>query len=318
MKYRNLGRAGLKLSALGLGGWTTFGESLRDHSAIRRIIGAAYDAGVNFFDMADAYARGESERVMGQVLGQFPRHTLVLSSKVFRPMSDDVNDRGLSRKHIMDAIDKSLKRIGTDHLDIYFCHRDDPETPVEETVRAMDDLIRAGKVLYWGTSEWPVEKIREAASLAGAAFHRPQTEQLQYNLLARERAEREVTPLAAELGLGLTIFSPLALGLLTGKYDEGVPQDSRLARMSAHREHWYRPERIEQVRRFKRIADGLGAQRGEVALAWLLARPQVSSVIMGATSLAQLEANLRAMQLDLGGEALAAIDAIFPPGHVKQ
>ena len=313
MKYRNLGLAGLKVSELGLGGWTTFGESLRDQAAVLGIIAAAYDGGINFFDMADAYARGEAERVMGAALRQFPRHTLVLASKVFRPMSDDVNDRGLSRKHIMDAIDKSLARIGTDHLDIYFCHRDDPQTPIEETVRAMDDLVRAGKVLYWGTSEWPVDKVREATRMAGSACHRPQVEQVQYNLLARERVETEVAPLVDEAGLGLTIFSPLAQGMLTGKYDDGVPHGSRLSRMSAPRDNWYRPDIVERVRRFKSVADNLGATRGEVALAWLLGRPGISSVITGAATSDQLAANLKAAELALPAEALAAIDAIFPP-----
>lgn len=312
MKFKNLGRSGLKISALGLGGWMTFGESVREQSTVRTIIAGAYDRGVNFFDMADAYARGESERAMGQVLKQFPRHTLVLASKLFRPMSDDINDRGLSRKHIMESIDKSLARIGTDYLDIYFCHRDDPETPIEETVRAMDDLIRAGKVLYWGTSEWPVEKIAEARRVAGQAMYRPQVEQSLYNLLSRERAECDLADLVAQDGLGLVTYGPLASGLLTGKYDSGVPAGSRLDRLPSQRDRWYCEELVDRVRQLKSVADELGVTRGQVALAWLLAQPRISSVITGAATAEQLAANFAAIDLVLPNDALAAIDKIFP------
>ncbi|MHB9032823.1 MAG: aldo/keto reductase, partial [Anaerolineae bacterium] len=178
MLYRHLGTAGVKLSAIGLGGWTTFGESIKDVSLTKSVISAAYDHGVNFFDSADAYARGEAERQMGAVLREFPRHTLVVSSKLFWPMSEDVNDRGLSRKHIMESIHKSLKRLGMDYLDIYFCHRFDPETPTEEVVRAMDDLVHQGKILYWGTSEWTAAQIAEAVGLARQHnLYGPQVEQ---------------------------------------------------------------------------------------------------------------------------------------------
>lgn len=315
MKYRNLGRSGLQLGALALGGWTTFGESVKDAGTIRSIITTAYERGVNFFDMADAYARGEAERAMGRVLKEFPRHTLVLASKVFRPMSDDVNDRGLSRKHIMEGVEGTLKRIGTDYLDLYFCHRDDPETPIEETVRAMDDLVHAGKVLYWGTSEWPAEKIEEALHVAGQSLYRPQVEQSLYNLLARERVEAQIADLIRQ-GLGLVVWGPLAFGLLTGKYDGGLPADSRLARMSALRESWYREAWVESVRRLKPLADGLGVSRAELALAWLLHQPGVNSVITGAVQVSQLEANLKAVDLALPAEVLAAIDGTFPPARV--
>jgi voltage-dependent potassium channel beta subunit len=312
MQYRNLGRAGVKVSTLGLGSWTTFGDSVTDRDMVRNIITAAYERGVNFFDMADAYARGESERAMGAVLQQFPRHTLVLSSKVFRPMSDDVNDRGLSRKHIMESVDKSLARIGTDYLDIYYCHRDDPETPIDETVRAMDDLVRAGKVLYWGTSEWPADKIQQAIDIAGNSLYAPQVEQPLYNLLSRNRVENDLSDLIDSHGLGITVFGPLASGLLTGKYDDGIPQGSRLSRMEAQRDQWYREDMIERVRRFKAIADDLGATRSQVALKWLLNRSEVSSVITGATSLEQLEANMKAAEVEFSEETLAAIDTLFP------
>ena len=178
MKYRRLGEAGLKVSAVSLGGWTTFGESIQDQAIADSIIKKAYDVGINFFDTADAYAGGKSEEMMGKVLTNFPRHTLVISSKLFWPMSDDVNDRGLSRKHIMESIDKTLKRIGTDYLDIYYCHRYDPETPLEEVVTAMDDLVHQGKVLYWGTSEWTGAQIADAAgTAAGRGLYAPRVNQ---------------------------------------------------------------------------------------------------------------------------------------------
>ena len=312
MKYRAMGRCGLKLSALSLGGWTTFGESIKDVDTVGAIIRAAYERGVNFFDMADAYAGGEAERVMGQALREFPRHTLVLSSKVFRPMSDDVNDRGLSRKHIMEAVDRSLRRIGTDYLDLYFCHRDDPETPLEESVRAMDDLVRAGKVLYWGTSEWPPAKIEEALDIAGRALYRPQVEQSLCNLLARTRVERDLASLLQQRGLGVVVWGPLAFGLLTGKYDDGLPEGTRLARVAALREAWYRKDYVDRVRRLRPFAERLGVTRAQLALAWLLDRPHVSSVITGAVSVEQLESNLGAVDLVLSGEIRDAIDAIFP------
>jgi voltage-dependent potassium channel beta subunit len=317
VKYRHLGPTGLKVSALGLGGWTTFGASLREQGDVRRILAAAYDRGVNHFDMADAYALGECERVMGQALRAFPRHTLVLASKVFRPMSEDVNDRGLSRKHIMESIDRTLARIGTDYLDIYYCHRDDPETPLEETVRAMDDLIRAGKVLYWGTSEWPVAKIEEAIRIARSSLYRPIVEQSQYNLLARRRVEQDLAGLLRDRKIGLTVYGPLASGLLTGKYDDGVPEGTRLSRLEAQRELWYRSESVERVKRLSRIADELGATRAAVALAWLLHRPGLGSVVTGATSVAQVEANLNAIDLDLSPSVIAEIDALFPTAPTR-
>ena len=311
MKYRNMAATGVKLSALSLGGWASFGDVLKDESAVKAIVARAHESGVNFFDMADAYARGESERIMGKALAQLPRHTLVLSSKVFRPMSDDVNDQGLSRKHIFESIDRSLRRIGTDYVDIYFCHRDDPDTAVEETVRAMDDLVRAGKILYWGTSEWPAARIEEALDCAGRSLYRPQVEQSHYNLLERSRVERELASLLDEGRLALTVYAPLASGLLSGKYDDGLPAGSRLQRLDAQRQQWYTQDRVGRVRELRRIADGLGATRSQVALAWLLTRKRVTSVITGATSLAQLQENLDAADLALDDAALAAVEAVF-------
>ncbi len=310
MKYRHLGIAGIKLSSIGLGGWTTFGESIKDDSLAKSIITAAYDSGITFFDIADAYARGEAERQMGAVLAQFPRHTLVISSKLFWPMSDDVNDRGLSRKHIMESVHKSLKRIGTDYLDIYFCHRYDPETPLEEVVRAMDDLVHQGKVLYWGTSEWSGAQIAEAVGIAREHnLYAPQVEQPQYNLLVRERVEKEILPVVQPNGIGLTTFSPLATGILSGKYDDALPEGSRLARERGLRERWYRDDVLTKVRNLAPIAEELHATRSQLALAWLLHKPGVSSVITGATSREQVKNNVQAADIDLSPELTARIEA---------
>jgi voltage-dependent potassium channel beta subunit len=314
VKYRRLGNAGIKLSTVGLGGWTTFGESIQDESVAKQIITTAYDSGVNFFDIADAYARGAAERMMGAILKEFPRHTLVISSKLFWPMSDDVNDRGLSRKHIMESIDQSLRRIGTDYLDIYFCHRYDPDTPVEEVARAMDDLVHQGKVLYWGTSMWTGAQI---ASAVGAAqrhnLYPPQAEQAQYNLLRRDRVEQEIIPATDPHGIGLTTFSPLSMGMLTGKYDDGLPEDSRLAHREGMRERMFAEEIRERVRQLRPIADDLGITRAQLALAWILRQPSVTGVITGATKPDQIESNARAADVELSEGTIAAIDEIFPP-----
>lgn len=314
MPYRRLGEAGIKVSALSLGGWTTFGSSVTDSATAAAILRAAYEAGVTFFDIADVYARGEAERVMGAVLRQFPRHELVISSKVFWPMSDDVNDRGLSRKHILESVDKSLKRIGTDYLDLYFCHRFDADTPLEETARAMDDLTRQGKVLYWGTSEWTGAQLRAAHAVAERRnLSGPAVEQPQYNLLVRDKVEGDVRPAASELGMGLVVWSPLASGVLTGKYDDGIPPGTRLDRIEWLRGSGLTDERRARVKRFGQLAADAGISRARLALAWTLAQPGVSSVITGATAPEQLTENLAALSVTLSDELRAGLDAIFGP-----
>ncbi|HOA24580.1 MAG: aldo/keto reductase family protein [Aggregatilineales bacterium] len=316
MNYRRVGNSGLRVSELSLGGWLTFGGSVKDQQVAREIIEKAYESGINFFDIADIYARGESERMMGAVLKQFPRHTLVISSKVYWPMSDDPNDRGLSRKHIMESIDKSLQRIGTDYLDIYFCHRWDEETPLLETMRAMDDLIRQGKILYWGTSEWTAEQIQQAHDLAEKyGLYPPLVEQPQYNLIERHKFEQSIMPTAQANGMGLVTWSPLASGLLTGKYDDGIPEDSRLGQIKSLRESILTEEALDRVRQLKPIADDLGITRAELAIAWALRQPAISSVITGATKLSQLESNLRAAEVKLTDDVLARIDKIFSPAE---
>ncbi|RDZ29485.1 potassium channel beta subunit family protein [Lysobacter silvisoli] len=305
MQYRRLGSSGLQLSALSFGAWVTFGTQIGRGGA-RELIAAAWDHGVNFFDNAEGYANGEAERVMGDVIAdlRLPRDGYCVSSKVmFGAAADPLpTQKGLSRKHVTEACNDALKRLRVDHLDLYYCHRPDPDTPIEETVWAMDALIRQGKVLYWGTSEWPAAQIREAHKIARAHhLHAPTMEQPQYNLLHRERVELEYAPLYAELGLGTTIWSPLASGLLTGKYNDGVPAGSRLD----HEDYrWLQrsvlsPEqrRIERARAFSAVAQELGATPAALAIAWCLRNPHVSSVILGATRSEQLLQNLQALEL---------------------
>ena len=312
MEYRRVGRSGLKVSVFGLGGWLTFGESVKDKKIINRIIKTAYEKGINYFDIADVYALGEAEKLMGEVLREYPRHRLVIASKVFWPMSDDINDRGLSRKHIFESIDKSLKRIGTDYIDIYYCHRFDPEVPLEETLRAMSDLVHQGKILYWGTSMWSHAQILEAMMLCERyGLYKPIVEQPVYNLIIREHFEKEVKPSIEKFGIGAIVFSPLLSGILTGKYDEGIPPGSRLGKSDVIRERHYTKENIEKVRKFKNIADRIGYSRAQVALAWLKSKPEVSSIILGATKPQQLEENLRALEIKLTQDLINEIENIF-------
>ena len=312
MPYRRLGQAGVKVSALSLGGWTTFGGSITDADVAGRILRAAFDAGVNFFDIADVYAKGEAERQMGAVLRHFPRHELVISSKVYWPMSDDVNDEGLSRKHIIESVEKSLKRVGTDYFDLYFCHRYDDDVSLEETARAMDHLVRQGNVLYWGTSEWTGAQLRDAHAICDRRnLYAPVVEQPQYSLLARRKLEDDVLPQAQSLGMGLVVWSPLASGVLTGKYDGGVPAGSRLEKLAWLREKFLTDESLARVQKFASLANDIGTTRTKLALAWCLARPGVSSVILGATSTEQLAENLGALQVKMTPELMHKLDELF-------
>ncbi|MBX3062585.1 MAG: aldo/keto reductase family protein [Anaerolineae bacterium] len=312
MQFRRLGDAGMKVSSIALGGWINYGEGKVEQDAAKQVVIRAYEAGINYFDLADAYGRGEAEKQMGAVLQQFPRHTLVIATKLFWPMSDDVNDRGLSRKHIMESIDGSLKRLGTDYIDIYFCHRPDPETPIYETARAMDDLIHQGKVLYWGTSVWSGEQIQEALNIcARHNLYPPKVEQPQYSMLHRETVEQEILPVTEKNGMGLVVFSPLAQGMLTGKYDDGVPDDSRFAREGWAKERFMNAENAEKVKALKLIADQLGGTRSQLALAWVLRQSGVSSAIIGATKAAQVDDNVKAADLKLDDGVLQQIEGIL-------
>jgi voltage-dependent potassium channel beta subunit len=306
MQYRRLGTSGLQLSALSFGAWVTFGNQV-GRSAARELIALAWDNGINFFDNAETYANGEAERVMGDVLAdlRLPRDGWCVSSKVFFGAVDHPRptQRGLSRKHVVDACNDALKRLRVDYLDLYYCHRPDPETPIVETVWAMDGLIRQGKVLYWGTSEWSAAEIREAHTVA-RAHHllAPTMEQPQYNLMHRERVEVEYADLYDEFGMGTTIWSPLSSGLLTGKYNDGVPQDSRLAQEGYT---WLKSGvlgdaqsgRIDRARRFSAIAAELGVAPAPLAIAWCLRNPHVSCVLLGASRPSQLLQNLEALAI---------------------
>lgn len=314
MHYRRLGKSGLKVSEISLGAWITFGKQIEEKTAID-LLHAAYDHGINFFDNADIYADGQAEVVMGKALRDLPRTALVISSKVFWPTMPGPNGRGLSRKHIREAVEASLRRLGTDYLDLYFCHRYDPDTPVEEVVRTMDDLARQGKILYWGTSEWEASQVAQAYGVARQYGLLPPTmEQPQYNLFQRKRVEDELLPLCKEFGLGLTTWSPLYSGLLSGKYNEGFPEGSRasLPDMGWIRDR-FTPERIETVRQLTALAVDLGLTTAQMSIAWLLRLKEVSSVITGATRLEQLDENLAAAEaLDkLGDDVLERIEQIM-------
>lgn len=297
MHYRRLGRSGLKVSEISLGAWITFGSQLGEE-ATAELIHAAYDQGVNFFDNADMNAGGQGEELMGRAIGDLPREALVLSSKVFWPTMPGPNGRGLSRKHITDSICASLRRLHVDYLDLYFCHRYDPDTPVEEVVWIMNDLIRQGKILYWGTSEWEAWQVSEAIGVARQLnLVAPAMEQPQYNLFHRRRVELELAPIAREFGLGLTTYSPLYNGILSGKYNDGIPEGSRAAMPDYA---WVRdlvtPERVAITRQLTQLAQSLGLTTAQLAIAWALRLKEVSCVITGATSLEQLDENIAASE----------------------
>ena len=302
MQYRRLGRSGLKASVLSFGSWVSFGPQL-DVGRARDCLAAAYDAGVNFFDNAQSYAAGESERIMGAAIAElgWPRHSYLVSSKFFWGLHDSVNARHtLNRKYLLEAIDPSLERFGLGHLDLIYCHRADPETPVEETVWAMSDIVASGRAHYWGTSEWSAADIRAAWEIAERHhLHKPVVEQPEYNLFNRRKVEREYSRLYDDIGLGLTTWSPLASGLLTGKYLDGVPDDSRAALPGYE---WLRDlltdrGRNDKVRRLAAVADDLGCSLAQLSVAWCASNPHVSTVITGASRVEQVHENLAALDV---------------------
>ena len=309
MKYRRIGKSGLKVSEIALGAWLTYGRSVEDKLS-ESIIHQAIESGVNFIDIADAYAHGSAEKTVGQAIKPFKRSDLVISTKLFWPMSDNVNDRGLSRKHIMESIGKSLKRIGTDYVDIYFCHRYDEETEVEETVRAMDDLIRQGKILYWGTSVWEADQIQKANDIAEKfGAYAPIVEQPQYNMLDRH-IEAKIMPVCQSSGMGFTVWSPLAGGVLTGKYVDDIPKGSR-AETTQFVSADLTDEKREKVIKLMELAQTHDLTLAQLALAWVLKRKEISCAIIGATSLKQLEENLKAKDVELGDDLVAEINVII-------
>ncbi len=298
MKYRRLGAAGLKLSELSLGAWVTYGGQVGEEVATK-CMSAAFELGVNFFDNAEGYAHGNAETVMGNVIRKlgWRREDVVVSSKVFWG-GKGPNDEGLSRKHIYEACRNSLRRLQLEYLDLFFCHRPDSTTPIEETVRAMDDLVHQGRILYWGTSEWSAADIMRAYALARElGLTPPQMEQPQYNMLHRDRVEKEYLPLYREIGLGTTTWSPLASGLLTGKYNDGVPPNSRAALEGYGwlKDHVITPENIGRVKRLVPVAKELGCTMAQLAIAWARRNDNVSTVITGATTPEQVRENMAAL-----------------------
>jgi len=304
MEYRKVGKWGLRLSELSLGSWVTFGRQL-DLSGVKAIMYRAFDAGITFFDTAEAYNYGVAEYLMGQVLKEFNRMDYVVSTKIFwwGIGSRERNQIGLSKKHIIEGLTASLKRLQLDYVDIVYCHRPDPETPLEEVISGIEYVLRQGMALYWGTSEWSAELISEASKLAREiGILPPIVEQPQYNMLVRERVEKEYAPLYEDPGIGLTTFSPLASGVLTGKYNEGIPKGSRLDLMPELRKHLEESgilseKTFEKLRKLQKIADSLGAKLSQLAIAWVLKNEHVTSVILGVSKLEQLEENLKALEI---------------------
>jgi voltage-dependent potassium channel beta subunit len=320
MEYRRMGRTGLQLSALSFGSWVTFAKQL-DDSLSDRLMGMAYDAGINFFDNAEVYSAGASELMMGRVLKakNWERSSYIVSSKVFfgwKGAGKKPNQHGLSRKHVMEACDEALVRLQVEYLDLYYCHRPDPETPVEEVVRTMNTLIQQGKIFYWGTSEWSSAEIVEAHAVAARlGLEGPSVEQPEYNLFARQRVEVEYAPIFKNIGMGLTIWSPLASGLLTGKYNEGIPEGSRLTLEGYGwlKDKSYTEQKLQAVRNLQKISDDLGVTLASLSIAWCLTNPHVSTAILGATSVEQLNQNLKAMEVLplLTSDVIATIESCF-------
>jgi len=320
MEYRRMGRTGLQLSLLSYGSWVTFSKQV-DDSASDRLMGIAYDNGINFFDNAESYEGGRSEEMMGRVLSKknWDRTSYCLSSKVFFGLhgkNNKPNQHGLSRKHITEACNQALKRLQTDYLDLYFCHRPDKESPMEEIVWTMNILLQQGKILYWGTSEWSAAEIMEANAVAKElGLIGPAMEQPQYNLFERTKVERDYSPIFRDPGLGLTTWSPLASGLLTGKYNHSIPEGSRLAleNYAWLKDRMMQEEKLDKVRQLISVANELGTSVGILSIAWCIHNPNVTTTILGATKAAQLTENLKALEIypQLTPEIMVAIDDIM-------
>lgn len=312
MKYRHVGKSGLMVSELSLGSWLTYGNTVDDTTAIDTI-DAAYECGINSFDTANGYNLGQAEKVLGKALRKYPRSSLVVASKIFFPMGDGPNDRGLSRKHITEQMDAILKRLQMDYVDILYCHRYDGETPLYETLRTMDDFVRKGKALYLGVSEWTAAQIAETLALQDKyLLDRIVVTQPLYNLLNR-RLEKEVLPLCMQNGIGQMTYSPLGMGMLTGKYkkDQPAPKGSRVTHESIGswmRADYFTEVNFEKVERLRKVADEAGISLVNLSLAWVLANPGVSSAIIGASRREQVSSNAKAVELELSDELLAKIE----------
>ena len=314
MEYRTLGRSGLRVSEISLGSWLTYGATV-DVAGAAKVVAAALDLGINLFDTADVYAGGAAEEALREALRGATRHKVVIATKAFFPMSDDPNDRGLSRKHLVESVEQSLRRLGTDYLDLHQCHRFDESVPLDETVRAYEDLIRSGKLLYWGVSEWSDRQIAEAAAIADdAGGYRPISSQPQYSIL-RRGIERRVLRTCEKLGLGQIVWSPLAQGVLTGKYRPGVrPEGTRAAHpfQSRFMEAFLTDATLGRVEQLRPLAASLDLTMGQLALAWCLRQPNVASAIVGATRPEQIQENAKASGVTLPSEVVAKVDSLFP------
>ncbi len=320
MNYRKVGKWGLTLSELGLGSWLTFGNQIR-LADVRKIIHRAYDVGITFFDTAEVYTGGVAESMLGEVLKDFNRMDYVISTKIFWWGERERNQQGLSKKHLVEGMQASLRRLHLDYVDIVYCHRPDLETPLEETISGIEYILDNGMALYWGTSEWPADRIKKAAELARErGLMPPIVEQPHYNMLVREKVEKEFIPLYENPGIGLTTFSPLASGLLTGKYSSGIPPDSRLAKFPwlrdmLEKEGAFRPETIKKLNQLNEIAESLDATMAQLAIAWILKNEHVSSVILGVSRIEQLEENLGAIDVKnrITDETMREIEGILSP-----
>ena len=314
MRTRALGRSGLQVSEVSLGSWLTLGSRV-DYAETARLVHRAFDLGINLFDTADVYATGEAEKALGASLVELPRHQVVLASKCFFPMSEHANDRGLSRKHIFESVEASLRRLQTDYLDLHQCHRADPDVPLVETVRAYEDLIRQGKILYWGVSMWNASEIAEACDLADQhGGYRPISNQPNYSIL-RRGIEDGVLSTCEREGLGQIVFSPLGQGALTGKYSGGkIPDQSRASdpKRNLWMDRYLDAEVLDRVDRLRPIADELGISLAQLALAWCLRKQSVGSVIIGATRIEQLDENVKSIGITLSSDMQARIDELFP------
>ncbi|PAE38022.1 aldo/keto reductase family protein [Bacillus sp. 7884-1] len=313
MKYRRLGNSGLKVSEISLGSWLTYGKSVEENIA-EKTIHKAYEIGINFFDSANVYERGEGERVMAGALKEYPRDSYVITTKAFFPMGEGPNDRGLSRKHITEQVNASLKRMNLDYVDVFYCHRFDPETPVDETLRAIDDLIRQGKILYAGVSEWSAAQIEEAMRVADKyLLDRIVVNQPVYNMFKRY-IEKEVIPVSEKYGVGQVVFSPLAQGVLTGKYKgNNLPKDSRAsnAEINTFIKGMLNEDIFSKVEQLEKIAKELDITLPGLALAWILRQPNVSSALIGASRPSQVEENVKAVEIELPSEIIQKIEGIL-------
>jgi voltage-dependent potassium channel beta subunit len=311
MEYRRVGKSGLMVSAISLGAWLTYGSSVVEQEASIQCLRTAIENGINFIDVADIYSAGEGEKMVGKVAKDYTRSDLVISTKAYWPMSDNINDRGLSRKHITESVHKSLKRFDMEYIDIFFCHRFDDHTPVEETVRTIEDLIRQGKILYWGTSMWNAANIQEGVLTAkNINANRPIVEQPEYNMLDRKFVETGLETALAAAGMSMVVWSPLAQGILTGKYNNGIPKDSRYETVE-----WFKnnvtEDRLTKARGIEALAKEMGTTSAALAIAWVLKNPLVASAITGATKPTQVLENLKALEVTITPEINQRIEDIL-------